>query len=233
MRSLPVFLLSLFFLSPYLHAQTAEELTSLKDAALKGDASAQIKLGNLLRIGKIFPKDEIQAASWFRKAADQGNAEAQCIYGMCLSFAIGVERNQKEAVSYYRKAATQDYALGQVMLGVCYLEGNGIAMDPVQAFALFMKTKDQAYGSGLMGLFRCYDKGLGIPKNEVEAYAYLTQPAIRLSLKAEGVPEDDFEKSVAKYEKKLTAEQITAGKIRAKEIEKEIEAKIASRKARK
>jgi TPR repeat protein len=119
------------------------------------------------------------------------------------------------------------------MLGVCYLEGSGIAMDPVQAFALFMKTKDQAYGSGLMGLFRCYDKGLGIPKNEVEAYAYLTQPAIRLSLKAEGVSEDDFQKSVANYEKRLTAEQITAGKIRAKEIEKEIEAKIASKKARK
>lgn len=225
MQSLSYILIWLIALSTSLSAQSSDELTLTKEKAVKGDASAQLALGNLLRSGKSAPKDDIQAASWFRKAAVQGNAEAQCIYGMCLSFAIGVQRNQQEAVTWYRKAADQGNTQGQFMLGVCYLEGNGVSRNPEQAFAWFMKTRDQAYASGLMGLFRCYDKGLGVKKDEIEAYAYLTQPTIGLSLIAEGLPEDDFRKSISDYEKNLSAEQIAAGKKRAIELQKEIAAK--------
>jgi TPR repeat protein len=229
MRSLSSVLIWIIALSTSLSAQKSDELTLIKEKAEKGDASAQLALGNLLRSGKNVPKDDTQAASWFRKAAVQGNAEAQCIYGMCLSFALGVQRNRQEAISWYRKAADQGNTQGQFMLGVCYLEGHGVSRNPEQAFALFMKTRDQAYASGLMGLFRCYDKGLGVKKDEIEAYAYLTQPTIGLSLIAEGLSEDDFRKSISDYEKNLSADQIAAGKRRSIEIQKEIAAKKAGR----
>jgi TPR repeat protein len=44
---------------------------------------AQCSLGMMYRKGEGVPKDDAEAAKWFRKAADQGDANAHSTSGSC------------------------------------------------------------------------------------------------------------------------------------------------------
>ena len=68
----------------------------------------------------------------------------------------------------------------------------------------------------------CLENGKGTKKDVVEAYAYYI-------LAAQGESIAQF--GLLALEKKLTAPEILAGKKRAEELQKEIEAKIAAKKA--
>jgi TPR repeat protein len=60
------------------HPPTVIELSSLQEAADKGDPCAQFQLGRLYEIGNRVAKDNTAAwAALYRKAADQNLAEAQ------------------------------------------------------------------------------------------------------------------------------------------------------------
>jgi hypothetical protein len=54
--------------------------------------------------GECVPKDEKQAAEWFRRAAEQGLAGSQITLGMLYEQGIGVEKNEAEAKKWYEKA---------------------------------------------------------------------------------------------------------------------------------
>ena len=56
-------------------AQDNAELT--RQAAEQGAAEAQYNLGSMYADGRGVPKDEAEAARWYRLAADQGDASAQ------------------------------------------------------------------------------------------------------------------------------------------------------------
>ncbi len=77
MRSLPAFLSWIVVTCATLSAQTAAELTLIKDKAGKGDAESQYQLGKF-----YLGKDLKEAGAWYRKAADQGYAKAQAEMGV-------------------------------------------------------------------------------------------------------------------------------------------------------
>ena len=52
----------------------ASDLDSLKAAAEQGDATAQFNLGLMYDTGEGVPKNDAEAARWFRMAAEQGLA---------------------------------------------------------------------------------------------------------------------------------------------------------------
>jgi TPR repeat protein len=51
------------------------------------------------------PKDEAEAAKWYRKAAEQDNALAQFNLGVCYNNGQGMAKDEVEAVKWWRKAA--------------------------------------------------------------------------------------------------------------------------------
>jgi len=53
------------------------EAERYRHAAEKGDAAAQINLGNVYWDGKGVEQDREKAAMWYRRAADQGHATGQ------------------------------------------------------------------------------------------------------------------------------------------------------------
>ena len=55
--------------------------------AFRGDAAAQLKVGDMFADGDGVPEDYGEAVKWYRLAADQGNAAAQ--YRLGRMFARG------------------------------------------------------------------------------------------------------------------------------------------------
>lgn len=68
----------------------------------------------------------------------------------------------------------------------------------------------------------CFANGQGVPKDETEAYAYWNLASVTYG---------EARRSLENLEKKLSREEIAAGQKRTKELQKEIEAKIAAKKA--
>ena len=98
----------------------ADELdfNTVKSLAAKGDASAQLILGNLYLEGKGISKDSSEAAKWFRKSAEQHNARAQAALGKLYAKGDGVGKDAGAAVKWLTAAADQGRPDAQAQLGI-------------------------------------------------------------------------------------------------------------------
>src|ERR1043166_5816338 len=95
-------------------------------AAEQGDKVAQFEIGSRYLTGRKMPKNEIEAARWFRKSAEQGYARAQYNLAYFYHEGIGISKDNVEAVKWCQKAAEQKVSAAQNLLGVCYREGDGV-----------------------------------------------------------------------------------------------------------
>ena len=75
------------------------------DAAEKGDAIAQFKVGYMYYYGQGPAENYESAFEWFMKSALQGFAPAEHKIGFMYEDGEGTERNFEEAVKWYQKAA--------------------------------------------------------------------------------------------------------------------------------
>lgn len=75
------------------------------DAAEKGDAVAQFKVGYMYYYGQGPAENYEKAFEWFMKSALQGFAPAERRIGFMYEDGEGTERNFEEAVKWYQKAA--------------------------------------------------------------------------------------------------------------------------------
>jgi TPR repeat protein len=76
-------------------------------AAERGNADAQVNLGNIYTNGTSVVQDYAAATSWYRKAAAQGNAEAQYNLGVVYTEGLGVPRDYAAAASWCRAGLRQ------------------------------------------------------------------------------------------------------------------------------
>ena len=193
-----------------------------KAKALKGEPEGQHKVGLCYYSGDGVAKDEVEAVKWFRKAADQGFAPAQFDLGECYQGGDGVGKDETEALRWYHKAAAQENAWAQWSIGSFYLNGLVVAKDEVEAVKWFRKAADQGHGRSHWALAECYLEGVGVPKDTIEGYAYWNLGGIK----------SPFARAIlTDLEKKMSREEIAEGQRRARELQKEIEAKTAAKKA--
>ncbi len=87
--------------------------------------------------GEGVPKNDVEAAKWFRKAAAQGHPEAQYNLGLMHYNGQGVPKNDVEAAKWFRKAAAQGHPGAQNNLGVMCALGRGVPQNDVEAYAWF------------------------------------------------------------------------------------------------
>jgi len=76
--------------------------------AKKGDAEAQVVLGEIYEKGLGGLTDPALAAQWYRKAAAQGSSRAQINLGHLYEKGLGVEQSLATALNWYRKASGLD-----------------------------------------------------------------------------------------------------------------------------
>jgi len=207
-------------------AETSNEQARKNLAFLKNQLSGGDLLLGLKR------KKELQAemvASRAGKAVVSGPAER---LGGQLSQSDSVSTEEKlrkdseddrvKAQGYRTKAEAGD-ARAQYFLGYSYFNGRGVAKDVDESFKWYRKAAEQGDAGAQLALGGCYYAGKGVAKDEVEAYAYW-------SIAAANYPAM-FAETVAELQNKTSPNIRLLGQKRSKELQKEIEAKIAAKKA--
>ena len=194
-----------------------------------GYSRAQWRLGFYYFQGKGVAQDYAQAIDWFRKASVEdflrvggASSEAQFFLGICYADGLGVTKDSTQAVSWYRKAADQGLDIAQNRLGLCYADGIGVEKDEVQAAAWFRKAAEQGNSEAQLSLGAYYSDGRGVLKDSVEAYAYISLA---------GITNESARRFLSNLEKDVSRNEIVAGQKRAKELQKEIDTKIAAKTA--
>ena len=168
--------------------------------------------------------EEVKMFTETKAKAEKGDLEAQHQLGFCFSQGQGVAGSSEQAAAWFRKAAVQGYAPAQYSLGVRTFAGLGVARDQVQAVAWYRKAAQQGHTEAQAMLGYLYAiGGNGVAKDEVEAYAYWNLGGI--------TEQTDIRNKLTILVEKMSPSKIAAGQKRSKELQKEIEAKIAAKKA--
>ena len=128
-------------------AVPASDFTSLKKAAESGDAEAQLEVGMTYRFGRGVPRDNAEAAKWFRLAADQGNATAQASLGSMYALGDGLPGDYVEAGKWYRLAAEQGNTASWTFMAEMYKNGYGVDQDLIEAYAWYNASEMMKGGS--------------------------------------------------------------------------------------
>lgn len=165
-----------------------------------------------------YVKEKIEAQ---KIKAQQGDPEAQNELGMYYKSGIYEKENLVEAVKWFRMSAEQGNADGQYCLGIAYYKGEGVLKDVDEAFKYIKKSAEQglSVSQSWLGIF--YTDDIGVPNNILEAYAYLNLA---------GVTDESARNKRDELERRMSTAQIKAGVKRSKELQAEIEAKIADKK---
>ena len=199
----------------------AEATKWLRKAADKGDVAATIRL-DLVQSKLATNPAQVTMFRSFKARAEKGDAVAQFSLGNCYENGNGVAKNLDEAANWWRKAADQGHPNAQFKTGLCYESGIGVPRDFVQAVSWYRKAAEQGHAGAQFNLGGRYYNGEGVTKDEIEAYAYWN--LIRIT-------DEDARRNLAVLEKQMSAGQIAAGQKRSKELQKEIDAKSAAKKA--
>ena len=164
--------------SLYYQKRYAEAIPFIREAAEKGYAEAQFRLGWCYRNGYGLTKSDTEAVKWYRKAAEQGHAQAQTNLGFCYRNGIGVTKDYTEAIKLYRKAAEQGNAMAQSNLGNCYYGGRGVAQDYTEAVKWYRKAAEEGnFKNAQYHLGLCYLYGHGVAKDRATAIGWLRKAA--------------------------------------------------------
>ena len=154
-----------------------ESIESLKEKAQAGDAKAQYNLGKIYYNGKGVPKNDIEAAKWFRKAAEQGHAGAQYSLSQMCEKGEGVPQNYAEALKWSQEARKttdeQGDAETQFKMGVMYRDGKGVPKDYEEAAKWFQKAAEQGHAEAQNELGCMYANGEGVRQDYDKAARWL------------------------------------------------------------
>lgn len=129
--------------------------------------------------GRGVEKDDVKAASLFRKAADRGMTAAQYNLGILYHQGRGVLQDDAEAAALWRKAANQGFMQAQNNLGLLYVTGKGVERDYAQAAQWYRKAADQGLPQAQYCLGVLYANGAGVPKDSSQALMWLRKAADR------------------------------------------------------
>lgn len=112
------------------------------EAALRGEAWAQTKLGKTYVTEARDAESLRQGVDYLQRAAEQNDAEAIYLLATMTAAGSGVPQSDVEAFLQMKRAADLGFAEAQFALGTMYFEGTGTAPDQVAALASFRRAAD-------------------------------------------------------------------------------------------
>jgi len=170
-----------------LDEHSAEPGGSIRVAAERGDAKAQISLGDAYRFGKHgVAKSATEAVKWYRKAADQNSVAAEfTLATLYVTGDDGLARDPAEAAKWYRKAAEQGNRTAQRELAFVYQVGEGVPHDLAEAAKWYRKAAEQGDIEAEESLGEAYLKGEGVAADYAEAMKWYRKAAERGSADAQ------------------------------------------------
>jgi hypothetical protein len=119
--------------------QIPQELITLFQAAKKGDASAQERVGRLYLDGPERARDERKAFFWTRRAAFSGDRNAQATLALMYESGRGVKQNKIGAYVWY---------------SVAVASGNGMALEALSRLKRDLSSDEIATAEQRLRLLR-------------------------------------------------------------------------------
>ena len=116
---------------------------NFKPLADKGNAAAQVNLGNLYMKGLGVEQNYHLAQHWYLKAADQGERMAQTKLGILYFYGLGIPKDTMEAARWFQKAADSGETSAQSILGSLYAAGDGMVKNRALAFYWYTMAEEQ------------------------------------------------------------------------------------------
>lgn len=135
------------------------------DAAKRGDAEAQYRIGACYQTGDGVEKNISKAAYWWQIGADQNDPTCQMALGLLYLRGTGVCQDIAKAVTLIRKSAEQGMPEAQNYLGMLYRDGIGVTADIKTAVFWWQKAAEQGNVPSMSDLGVCYYNGYGVTKN--------------------------------------------------------------------
>tara|TARA_B100000676_G_C18017319_1_gene810430 strand:- start:341 stop:961 length:621 start_codon:yes stop_codon:yes gene_type:complete len=170
-------------------AQVAKAIDALHEAAEKGNAEAQFRLGVLYGNGDDGIKlDQEKAMSWFKLAARQGHENALITMAWMYANGAGVGANEKKARELYLLAADHGSAKAQYVIATMYRFAQfGAEKDMRKALKYYNKSADQGFSTAQFALGKMLAEGKIVEKNLVTALQWLSLAQANGSNRAENL----------------------------------------------
>jgi localization factor PodJL len=150
---------------------------SLRVAAAKGNASAQLEIATRFAEGRGVKQSFADAAVWYERAAAQGETVSQYRLATLYERGMGVKRDVEQAKVWYRRAAEQGNLKAMHNLAVMATSGAGTQPDYATAASLFAMAAQHGLADSQYNLGVLYESGLGVPKDHATAYMWYTLAA--------------------------------------------------------
>lgn len=111
-----------------------------KEAAARGHAEAEHKVGLYYRMGRGVERDDVAALAWWTRAACHGCARSWAALGRCYLEGWGADVDPAEAVRCLRRGVGLGDPDCLYWLAHCHLNGQGVALDRAQAQRLLSEA---------------------------------------------------------------------------------------------
>jgi TPR repeat protein len=139
------------------------------------DAAAMTLIGEIYRDGAAVPRDDREAARWYRLASDLGDPQAAYELGaLLLVGAPGVSKDAAAAKAQFERAAAKNHAGAIYNLGVMALQApDGKTPDYAKAAQDFLRAANLGDGNAAYSYGVMLREGKGAPQDIVEAAHWL------------------------------------------------------------
>jgi len=159
-------------------ALRAGDLPALERRATRGDAEAQLLLGEAYHRGRVVARDDAAASAWFERAAGGGNPLAQYWLGRKHDLGDAVAHDQAVAAAWYRRAAEQGLVAAQNRLGELHARGLGVEQDFAEALAWFQRAAVQGDADAEANLAAMHYHGRGVDRDYHQAFVLFHRAAL-------------------------------------------------------
>lgn len=156
--------------------QTALKLALEK--AREGDPAAQTLAAEILARGLGVPKNEKEAAQWYRLAAEQGNPDAQFQYALLLLDGRFVDKDAKQAFALMEAAAEAGNVLAQFNLAQMLIDRDPLGQGLERAVGYYRRAAEAGLADAQYAIARLLADGSGgLQRDEAEARRWLALSA--------------------------------------------------------
>ncbi|MDA9498563.1 tetratricopeptide repeat protein, partial [Bradyrhizobium sp. CCBAU 11357] len=163
---------------------------ALRNAAMKGDATAAYEIGLRFAEGKGVATNYDEAAKWYDRAAQAGVVPATFRLGTLYEKGLGVKKDADIARRYYTQAAERGNAKAMHNLAVLDADGGGRGANYKSAAQWFRKAADRGVADSQFNLGILYARGIGVEQNLAESYKWFSLAASQGDADAAGKRDD-------------------------------------------
>ncbi len=173
-----------------------------KAGAERGEPQAATLVGRIYQEGLGVARNDVEAATWYRRGAELGDMNAMFSFGVMLAEGGAIKKDRDGAAQMFERSAAKGHVVANYNLAMLFLLGDGKPLNPRRAFAHMMYAAEQGLAQAQYDLATMYATGNGTDANAFDAAKWFERAA------AAGLPEAQLDFGVILFQGKgITPDQ--------------------------